>query len=84
MSGLADFVGFQDALDDIRDRTMLAPRQAMRQIARFRASYGKSRLRHGRPYSVDQAQPVMRQPDGVLAREKVNRPFSTVGLPCSV
>jgi hypothetical protein len=46
-SSFADLLILQRALDDIGDRAILAPRQAVSQITRFGAAYGELGLSHG-------------------------------------
>jgi hypothetical protein len=45
-TGLADFVGFEGALDNIRDRSLFAASKPMSELACFGAANGELRLGH--------------------------------------
>ncbi len=57
-------VGFQRPLDDVGDRTIFPPRQAMREISRLRAPDRKLGLRHASILSLRQA--AIRSPAMVI------------------
>jgi hypothetical protein len=45
-AGFSDFICFEGTLDDVRNRTVFASGEPMRQVSRFGASHGKLRFGH--------------------------------------